>query len=567
MGDKVLPFSDQPKDLTGRLGASTYAWNEAICLLPVLLIACLCFLPGLGSFGPLDPTDSFFIESAREMIEHDHYVTALYNYADWLDKPGLAFWPIILSCKLLGMNSWAARIPAAISGITLIIAVYIFARRLLGKRSAILSAVVLCASPLFIITGRVALPDELLSMFFGIFMLYAAVALSSPKQKLDLWAYVFLALAILTKGPITLILALLAIALYLFTTNNSLSVALDKLKDLRPIAGIAILLLLCLPYYYLAHTTTDGAFTIQFFLHQNMGRFLGVVNHQEPIWFYLPILLGGYFPWILYFFMSIPWLKHLYVRRSRLSQRQSMIIFCCCWAATVLLLFTLVPTKLPTYIVPFSPALAIIVGTYLDCLIRTHARLNNRHKLIISIPPLLIFLAGLACLSLMPILAIKTVPAPILVSSTLTLIVILTVASCSAFWQRKLTYAATTLSLASILACVVLIPCSFQWFYQTHQMSINRLAIIAKDKNANLATLFSWEPSVVFTLRRKVPAINSLPELASFCQTGQSPHFLLATKNCLQIPKLQAQRHVVASDGRWYLLNIEGFPWQTPGSL
>lgn len=553
------------KNSTRVLDAGKSLWDckELAYTLVIMLIAAACFLPALGSFGMLDPTDSFFLEAAREMIEQHHYITALYNYTDWLDKPILAFLPVILACKLFGLNIWAARLPAALSGIALVLATYTFTIPLLGRRAAVFSALILCSSPLFLLTGHIALSDELLSMLFGVAMLYAGTSLSTPKQKINIIAYVFLALAILTKGPIPLILAFCAIVFYLLVTCSSSSVAIKKLWQLRPVLGAISLLVLCLPYFYLAHASTGGAFTAQFFMRQNLGRMLGTVNHQEPIWFYLPITFAGYFPWIFYALMGFAWLKRLLTRRCRLTQRQGFIIFCFCWLSCVLLLFTFIPTKLPTYILPLSPALAILVGTYLDMLIRLAKDCPNRWLssptsiIIFSIPPALICAGSLLAWWLLPkLLAVKMSWSGLLgLAGTLMLV------PCWLFWRKKFTQAVWSLVITSVCICSILLPCSFLYFYQIQQIGINKLVAIAKNKDASLATLFSGIPSAVFSMQKPVPEIKSLSDLEQFCHRGKTPHLLLATKNCLNIPQLQAKQHIIASDNKWYLLNVDGYPW------
>ncbi len=360
----------------------------------------MCFLPGLSAYGMLDPTDSFFFEVPREMIECKHYVTAIYNYIDWLDKPAFPFLLTVISYKLFGISDFAARLPAAASGIILVISTYVLAWQKIGRRAAILSALILSSSPLFLIVGHVALTDETLSMLFGIAMLFIGFALTSAKQKVNSLGYVFLALAVLCKGPIALILAAGIILLYLLIVNTSLNNLGDYILKLRPVAALLVLLAICLPYYYLAHVTTAGAFTDQFFFRQNLGRLQGKVNHLEPVWFYIPVFFAGYFPWCFYLLFCAPWLKKLFARRFALTERQKFIVYCFCWLVFVGLLFTLVPTRLPTYIVPFSPALAIIVGTYLDAFIKGRTNktslLDHRKKVkdIIFNLPLILSIIG-----------------------------------------------------------------------------------------------------------------------------------------------------------------------------
>jgi len=543
--------------------------KDWIALLAIFIMSLICFLPGLNAYGMLDPTDSFFFEVPREMIQCSHYVTPLYNYIDWLDKPAFSFWLTIVFYKLFGINDFSARLPAALSGVILVVATYIFALKKIGKRAAVLSAVILSSSPLFLIVGHVALSDEVLSMLFGLSMLFIGAALASNKQKINLIAYVLLALAVLCKGPIALVLVSGTVCLYLLAVSNSLNVIQENLSKLRPIAAISVLFGLCLPYYYFAHVTTSGAFTDQFFLRQNLGRLQGKVNHLEPVWFYLPVFLAGYFPWCFYLLFSVPRLKKVLACRFKLTERQEFIVFCLCWFIFVGGLFTLVPTRLPTYIVPFSPAVAVLIGSYLDILLKVKAmkkcvsspQKKGMEDICISFPPVLALICAIIVFFL---LIAKMVKGPVFMalSSGLLVTAVFSSFSLQAFWSRKYNKAVISLCMASVLGCAILVPASFYWFYESHQMVINQMIGIVKEKDANLATLFSPVPSVVFYLQRQVPNVESLEELSVFCKEGKRPHFLLASRNCLKMSELQVNEHIVSTDSKWYLLNVEGFPWK-----
>ncbi len=102
-------------------------------------------------------------------------------------------------------------------------------------------------------------------------------------------------------------------------------------------------------------------------------------------------------------------------------------------------------------------------------------------------------------------------------------------------------------------------PTAFCRFYQIQQAGLSRLIELAKTKQANLATLFSLVPSAIFCYRKRIVVVNSLAELSAFCRQGKSPHWLLATKNCLEIPELKAAKHMIASDNKWYLLSVDEF--------
>ncbi len=491
----------------------------------IIAMSLICFLPALNAYGMLDPTDSFFFEVPREMIELGHYVTPIYNYTDWLDKPAFPFLLTVISYKLFGMNEFSARLPAALSGVILVVATYLLSLKKIGRRAAILSAVILSSSPLFLIVGHVALSDEVLSMLVGIPLLFIGAALASDKQGLNLIAYVFLALAVLCKGPIALVLVSGILCLYLLVVSSSWNVMVGNLLKLKPTAAILIIAGLCLPYYYLAHVTTAGAFTDQFFFRQNLGRLQGKVNHLEPVWFYLPVFFAGYFPWCFYLLFSVTRLKRMLAFRFQLTERQKFIVFCFCWFLFVAGLFTLIPTRLPTYVVPFSPALAVLTGCYLDFLLKAEAikkpalsaEGKTREDILISIPPLLAFIATIVALFW---LIIKAVSGPIFVVLSFGLLItaVISLFSVISFWSKKYSQAVMCLGLASVLGCTILVPAFFYWYYESRQQVMNRIITAVKEKDANLATLFSPVPSVVFYLKRQIPNVESMEELSLFCK-------------------------------------------------
>ena len=334
------------------------------------LISFLLFLPLLGTAGMFDPTDSFFLESTREMVQTKEFAVPLINYELWLDKPACAFWLIILSYKLFGINEFAGRLPSAVSGILLVVTTFSLSRQMLSRRQAFFSALVLACSPLFLIVGHVALIDEPMALFLTTALLSIAVFIARRSLPFLLLGYFALSLAALTKGPIALVLVgLITCGYFLFTQPRKI---LQSIWSLKPLLALALLLVLVAPYYLWAHIDTHGEFTKAFFLRQNLGRMVGAVNHVSPAWWYIPVLLGGFFPWSLVALSSGRYLRYFWVRRSRLlTARQSLVIFSICWTVLGFTFFSAIPTKLQTYIVPIFPGLAIVMGVYLDLLLRS----------------------------------------------------------------------------------------------------------------------------------------------------------------------------------------------------
>ena len=528
--------------------------SASLIILGVALLAALIFLPALGAYNMLDPTDSFFVEAPREMLILHHYLTPLINYADWFDKPAFPFLLTVLTYKMFGVSAWAARLPSALSAILLIVATAFATIKMLNRRSALLAPLVLSTCPLFIVVGRLALTDEPLSMFIGVAMLAFALSLFNAQKRYLPVAYFMLGLAVLCKGPIGLVLAGGSLLLYGLLEVAHEKAPLPKLfkfiQTLNPLMGLAIVLLVSAPYYIAAHLTTNGAFTQEFFLHQNVGRFEGTVNHQEPVWWYLPVFLGGLFPWTLFILPSYPIYKHLWKARQW-TKRQKLMVFSAAWLLFVLALFTAVPTKLPTYIVPMCPAFAVIIANNLDMLLR----LGRKRYFQFSAGVMAIAAIGGA------ILLPRLLPVSGNVSNWLLgMVAIICTFQVCQFLQARANRLVNALRLQCVgtaFVCATLIPYIFCLFFWSHQARIDRLVERALHENANLATLFNSVPSAVFAYNRRVEMLDSFEQVEKFANQGKSPHWLLATKNCFDMQKLNAHENMIARDGKWYLISVE----------
>ena len=146
------------------------------CLILLAVISSLVFLPFLGSAGMFAPTDSFFIESAREMLETHKFIVPLMNYEPWLDKPSTDFCLIALSLATFGLNEFAGRLVSALSGILECLALFWFSSRILTIRQSFLSALCLISFPLYVVVGRTALSDEPLSLALCVALMSLAIA-------------------------------------------------------------------------------------------------------------------------------------------------------------------------------------------------------------------------------------------------------------------------------------------------------------------------------------------------------------------------------------------------------
>jgi 4-amino-4-deoxy-L-arabinose transferase-like glycosyltransferase len=164
------------------------------------------------------------------------------------------------------------------------------------------------------------------------------------------------------------LVGIITIAYLLFTKPKQI---FSRILSLHPIMALLIILAIAAPYYVWAHQTTHGAFTETFFLRQNLGRLAGAVNHVNPWWWYIPVVIGGFLPWSLLWVPARNFLFRLIRRRAQLSSaREQVLFFSFCWAVAGFVFLSAIPTKLQTYIVPIFPALALMCGNYIDILMR-----------------------------------------------------------------------------------------------------------------------------------------------------------------------------------------------------
>jgi 4-amino-4-deoxy-L-arabinose transferase-like glycosyltransferase len=532
-------------------------WQIAALL---FVAASLVFVPFLGTTPMIDPTDSFFTESAREMLDLKSFACTFINYEPWLDKPALHFWFIILAFKLFGINEFAGRLPSALSGIFEVVATYCFSRHFLTRRQSLLSASILLSLPLFISVGRVSLTDEPLSLCLTVSLFSFAILIIKKRLKFLFVAYLALAVAVLIKGPFALVLVGLILAAHIgLTSLPGIDVRridfqriLGYAWKLHPIAGVLGILLLTSPYYIWAHNETHGAFTTAFFFRQNFGRMVGVVNHVRPFWWYLPISLGGFFPWSLLVAFWGPWILKIWKRKEILSdKRLQMLVFAACWLTVTFCFFSAIPTKLYTYIIPLSPAFALLLGCFIDSLIMARKTL-----------PLyavsLFFAAGLIA---GPFIVSKIFDKTHqFLSLEIAVAAVLLASVGAAFYfirGQKMSRGITVLCATLAIFCAVFVPLMFTLYYNVYQLPIDNLVAYALKRKANLAVVNYLVPSTMYHYKRKLPLIKDDTEMQSYGDETPGMQWILISDDVLSVLAwTNRSPRAVCYDGHWWLFAI-----------
>ena len=357
-------------------------------LLVLAILFSVAFFHSLGAFPLMDPDEGRYAEIPREMIASGDFVTPHFNDAKFFDKPPLFYWMNAASFMLFGANELGARVPSALCGFLTVLLTYVIGRSLMGRRVGMVSALVLATSGGYLVCSRLSIIDMPLVLFMeaalGCFLL-ASQEGARRKALLYYLFYVFMALAVLTKGPIGAILPALIIFLYFLFAGRW-----RTLREMRLPGGIAIFLLICAPWFILVSMRNPG-FARYFFFREHVLRFLSPIHRrEEPFWFFLPVFIGMLFPWSFFFPLTA---RHLWIRRR--EEGFGIRLFLLIWVVVIIGFFSLSKAKLVTYILPSFPAAALLVGAALSAAFDAAARSTRWQMIAVSISLYAIGLAGI----------------------------------------------------------------------------------------------------------------------------------------------------------------------------
>ncbi|HEU4402564.1 MAG TPA: glycosyltransferase family 39 protein, partial [Candidatus Polarisedimenticolia bacterium] len=330
--------------------------------LVLVLAGLLLFVWRVGSHDLWPPDEPRFALVAKEMRQRGDYSVLSLNDHLYTDKPPLFFWAVN-ACALLrgGVDEWAARLPSALSGLLALLLIYDLGRRLYDRRTGLYGALLFATSQQIVERARWASID----MTLNLFVLAAIVLLWKSRMAPDggrgaaRWAWVLMGLATLAKGPVGLLLPLLAVLPTCLIDRDR-----GPLRRLIPPSGIALYLAVTLSWFGLYAARLGTGFALTVLVHQNVERYVEAWNAQHPIWYYLWRFPAGFFPWIVF----LPWgIAEAFAREGGgdLGERRRPAIFLVTWMAAILLFFSFSTGKRGVYVIPIYPAAALLVGRLL----------------------------------------------------------------------------------------------------------------------------------------------------------------------------------------------------------
>jgi 4-amino-4-deoxy-L-arabinose transferase-like glycosyltransferase len=313
-----------------------------------LIFAAAALFLFLGTRGLNEPDEGRYAEIGREMVVTGEWLVPHLNGFEHFQKPPLLYWATASSIRLFGVNEWAARLPSALAAFGTLMLTFAIARRLFDETRAVAAAVILLTSVEFFLLGRLLTPDMLLTF-------WTTAAIAALVYRRPWLFFVCIGLGFLTKGPMALIVPISAAIGWQLATPAADRVRLPWLR------GLPIALAIGLSWFVVLSLWRADLFEY-FWRYELVDRFASRTHgRSKPFWFFAPVLLAGFLPWVFW----MPGVVRVAWRRCRdvtLSAPHGLLLG---WTLPPLLILSLSGSKLPTYVLPLLPALAIAVAVRL----------------------------------------------------------------------------------------------------------------------------------------------------------------------------------------------------------
>ena len=301
-----------------------------------------------------------YSEIPRYMAQSGDWITPRLNGIKYFEKPPLQYWTTAAAYKVFGEHHWTARLWSALTGFLGILLMFHVGARLYNKKVGLYSALVLGSSLLYVAIAHILTLDMGLTFFLGLALAGILLALN-PRADATTnrrWMHVAAAgcaLAVLSKGLIGIVLPGAVITLYMFVKRD-----LALLRRLHLVSGGLLFLAISAPWF-IAVSAVNPEFPQFFFIHEHFQRYTSTIHQRYQPWYYfIPILLIGMLPWLVT--MCDALLNSL---KHNLSTEFDSRLFLLLWAGFIFAFFSLSDSKLPSYILPIFPALALLIGQHL----------------------------------------------------------------------------------------------------------------------------------------------------------------------------------------------------------
>ncbi|MEK6249706.1 MAG: glycosyltransferase family 39 protein [Planctomycetales bacterium] len=540
-------------------------WQIAL----LILIAFATLMINLGGPRLWDRDETRNAGCAREMRDRNDWVVPTFNEELRDAKPVLLYWLIMVSYGLFGVNEFAARLPSALMALGTVMATYVMARRLFNPQVALLAGVILTTSMMFEVAGHAATPDSALIFCSTLAMMVFVLATFRPRTGVTdkqrtapqlrtagrffptNWLavsamYAVMGVGILAKGPIGLILPTAVIGMFLLIiglpdresgrSTRPLGIIASCFRPFAPkhffrtclqmrlVTATLVAVAVAAPWFLWVGIRTNGDFLRGFFIDEHFGRATQAMEHHSggPL-FYLVALLVGFFPWSVFL---IPTLCDGGGRIRRNDPWRIGYLLATCWVGVYITLFTLAATKLPSYVTPCYPGLAMLAGCFIYHVIHGTILVPVGW---IRFGLVSLGTVGVACMIGLPIAAAIFLPGEHMLG-VVGLIPLVGAVVCLSMWRRgKVWQMATAFSISAIVLMVAIFGVGVV-IVDRHRYSFVLLEKVKqRGPDTQIGAFGGFEPSLVFYAGRHIQSVTDntrsnkrkIPTIESFLSGNQ----------------------------------------------
>jgi 4-amino-4-deoxy-L-arabinose transferase-like glycosyltransferase len=351
---------------------SDSVWKRWTILVVAAVALFFLYFFGLTRTGLIGPDEPRYAAIGQAMAQTGDWITPRLWGNSWFEKPPLLYWMTAVGFEAGLGQDLAPRLPMALASVGFLIYFFLALRREFDEQVAFYSTTILATSAGWLAFSHVAVTDLPMSAAFGAAMLLVMplIANRTATARERVTAGLLLGIAVLAKGLVPLVLFLPA-----------LWFLRHRVRDLLVILSTTALV--AAPWYIAVTWVNGTAFLQEFFWKHHIERFLtGALLHERPFWFYVPVLLAGLFPWspLIVLLFSKP----LYDDRR--------VRFLAAWFAWGLVFFSLSRNKLPGYLLPLLPPLALLIGLAIQ---KAQARAVKMGALLVASAALLGFVPAI----------------------------------------------------------------------------------------------------------------------------------------------------------------------------
>jgi 4-amino-4-deoxy-L-arabinose transferase-like glycosyltransferase len=318
--------------------------RTALHIFVLLGLSYLLFFYNLGNIALWDPDEPRQAIMAREMMERGDYVHPYLNGEPYLEKPPFHPWMIVAAARLTGrLDDYSARLPSAVAATFIVLILYLFGTLIRDGTAGLLSALMVMTNMQFLSNARESVMDMTFAFLITLAFLTGFAAVKKARPWMMALALLPAGVAVLTKGPVGLLIPFGALALYCFLVKV-------QRKFLPALVMGAVFSLVLASIWFLA---AGEAYWREFLFRQNVLRFVKAFDHRESWLYYFPKMFFNFLPWSL----LLPFaLYHAWKQKEWLPLA---------WFGLGFIFFELSQSKRAIYLLPLYPAAAVLCGLYL----------------------------------------------------------------------------------------------------------------------------------------------------------------------------------------------------------